>query len=35
MIQSKQPFSKGPLQLSKMILIIKQLFKINLSANPR
>lgn len=33
-IQSKQPFSKDPLPLSKMIVIVKQLFKINLSANP-
>ncbi len=27
-------FSKDPLPLSKMIVIVKQLFKINLSANP-
>lgn len=33
-IQSKQQFSKGTLSLSKMIFIKKQLFKINLSANP-
>lgn len=33
-IQSKQLFSKDPLPLSKMIVIVKPLFKINLSANP-